>query len=489
MAREDSALFFHRVGDLLRRAPVTCALDTTILEAARRLTREGVGSVIVVDAEDAPRGIVTDRDLRGKVLAQGRDPAATRVHEVMSSPLVSISPSTFAFEALLEMTRREIHHLAVVEADRLVGVLSSHDVLRLHATHPVMLAREIGRAPSLGALAALGGRITDLARRLLAEGGRAHDIGQIISELNDRIVMRVLGLAAGALEEQGEDAPDVPYAWLSFGSEARREQVLRTDQDNGLVYGDPPAHLAERAAAYYTRLGQAVVQGLVEVGFPPCPGGIVASNPRWCQPLGVWMAHFRRLLDDPTVDQVLGACIHFDLRPLLGAPELGAALRELLAREAPSRRRMLALLARDVVERRVALTIFGGIRVRRSEPRRGAVDVKSAGTMQVAGAARLHALELGLAETNTVERFRAAGARGLYGDGDVREITDAYQLLLRIRLAHQLDQLANGRPPDNHVSPAGLTHADRVLFREALRSVQRLQSRLRERFATDFLGS
>jgi CBS domain-containing protein len=459
---------------------VTCRASASAVEVAHLLTREGVGSVVVVDDAGAPVGIVTDRDLRRTIVGEARDPA-TPAAAIMSAPLVITRPAAFAFEAMLEMTRRDIRHLVVVEEGRLAGVLSARDLLEEAMTHPVLLGRDIGRATSVEVLAALAERVTALARDLVDTGTSAYDLGQLVAELNDRLVVRVLALTAATLEEAGATSP-VPFCWLTFGSEARREQTLRTDQDNGLVYADPPPDLAPAAAEYFARFAQATIAGLVAVGFPRCPGDIMASNPRWCQPLAAWTRYFRQCLDEPVPERVLGAAIHFDVRPLAGALELGAGLVELVRREAPTHRLFLALLARDVVERRLPLTLLGRLAVARRGPHAGTVDVKTGGTMQLVGAGRVLALELGLGAHNTLDRLRAAAAHGLWSEAEAREIVDAGQVLLRLRLAHQLEQLAQGRPPDNRLVPARLARADALLFRDALRVVAAVQRTVRGRY-------
>jgi CBS domain-containing protein len=446
------SLFLTRVADLVTRPPVTCARSTSALEIARQLTREGVGSAVVVDEDGRAAGIVTDRDLRSKVVAQARDAATTSASAIMSAPVVTIPPAAFAFEALREMTRRDIHHLPVCEEGRVLGVLSSNDFVRLHTTHPVLLVREIAAAPSLEALAQLASRTTPLVRRLLDEGGSPYDIGQLVAEVNDRIVLRVLALTEAALDGR----PPVPYTWLVFGSEARREQTLRTDQDNGLVYADPPAGQAEAVGAYYARLASEVVRGLLVAGFPRCPGDIMASNPKWCQPLSAWSASFRRWMGRPLAEDV--------------------------RTEAPRSHVFLAHLARDVVAQRVPLTVFGNLATERAGSHRGGIDLKAAGSLQLVGAGRLAALERGVAETNTVDRLRAAG---VYTASETQEMTDAYQHLLRLRLARQLSCLEAGAPPDNYVDPAHLSHADALLLRDALKTVTRVQDALRARFLTD----
>ena len=486
--QDDVSLFLRRVSDLVRRTPVTCRADARASAIARLMSAEGVGSIVVLDGAGAPAGIVTDRDLRRKVVAEARDADATEAGAIMSSPLITLGPDAFAFEAVLSMTRHRIRHVVLLDRGRLAGVVSSQDFFALQSTHPVTVARGLDRAPSLEALAALGARITALAGRLLAEGGSAYHIGRLVAELNDRVVLRVLALTTAALEAEGLPPPDVAYCWLAFGSEARREQTLRTDQDNGLVYADPPPELASAVAAYYARFAEAAVAGLIATGVPPCPGNAMASNPRWCQPLSVWAGYFRTWMDHPSGEELLAASIYFDLRSLGGDMQLGERLATLVRDEAPASRVLLGLLARDVVTRRPALTLFGNIAVRRAAGRRPTVDIKGGGVMQLTGAGRVAGLELGLEAVNTVDRFHAAAERGLYQPDEAREITDAYQHLMRLRLVHQLAQAARGETPDNLIEPGTLSHAERLLFRDALQTVQRVQEGLRQRFATDRLG-
>jgi CBS domain-containing protein len=478
------ALVVRHVRDLLGGPIATCTPATSVAEVAGVMHRDA--AVVVVDPAGAPLGIVTDADLRARVVAARRDPAATTAGDVMTSPVVAIGADAMVFEALLEMTRREIHHLVVLEDGRLAGLLTSDDVVGSREIHPVSLAREIARAGSREALVRLAGGVTGLVRRLIEDGARAGEVAHIVAELNDRIVGRILVQAEASLAGRGLGSPPVPYGWLVFGSEARREQTLRTDQDNGLVYADPAPEQVAPAARYFSALAEEVIGGLLAVGFPPCPGGAMASNARWCQPLAKWTGYFRDWLAQPTPEHVLAASMYFDLRLVSGAAELGDALTAVVRAEAPRQHRFLTAMAADVVERRVPLGAFGGLRVPRSGEQRGTLDLKGAGGLQLVGAGRVHALELGLRETGTAERFAAAGARGLYTPNEVTEILDAHDDLLRMRLVHQLACLSEGRPAHNRVNVRRLSHRDQLLLREALRTVGRVQGKLRERFATDY---
>jgi CBS domain-containing protein len=473
-------LLVLRVRDLARRPPATLGAEAPVRAAARLMAAENVGSVLVTDASGVAIGIVTDRDLRRRVLAESRDPD-TPLRLVMSSPLATIPPDALAFEALLEMTRRNVHHLAVVDGDRLLSVLSSGDFLPLQTTHPVALAREIESGASLADLRTLVPRITRLVAVLARAGTPPPDIGRVVAELNDRVVRRVLALVEARLEQAGQPPPAVPWAWLALGSEGRREQTLLTDQDNALVFADVEDPAARAAAGgYFQTLARETVGALVELGFPPCPGGWMASDPRWCQPLSGWLASFDRWIRAADVS-VLAASICFDLRVVVGDSTLAAALWAAILAPSAERRIFLRHLAKDVVRRPPALGFLGRFRANT----RGAVDLKQHGTFPVVGAARVLALEMGSDVTNTVERLRAVGLHGLLTPAIVAAVTEAYSFVLRLRLAHQLERIEAGHPADNQVDPRRLSHADRVGLRDALRAVEQIRAVIRDRYLTD----
>jgi CBS domain-containing protein len=310
-------------------------------------------------------------------------------------------------------------------------------------------------------------------------------VAAIVAELNDRLVGRVLALSEAAVAGRRGVGPPGPYAWLLFGSEGRREQTLRTDQDNGLVYVD---EIGAEGPAWFAELAREVIDGLVAIGFPLCPGGAMASNPKWCQPVTVWEGYFRDWIERPTPAHVLAASMYFDLRPLQDDYSLAGRLRGLIRQEAPRHPHFLSAMARDVVDRRLPLTFLGRIKTERRGPHRGRVDIKGAATLQLVAAARIHGLELGLEETSTVARFRGAAATEVYDAQAIDEIVEAFDHLLQLRLAAQLDQLAAGVAPDNWIDPTRLGSRDRLLLRAAFDAVTRVQATLRDRYCTDLFG-
>jgi CBS domain-containing protein len=485
--RGEMALFVRRVGDLVKGPPVGCGPEASVAEAARLMTGRGVGSVIVVARSGAPLGIVTDRDLRIKVVAQGLA-SGTPVSAIMSSPLLSVDPGRPAFDALLEMTRRGIHHIGVVSGGRLEGVVSSHDIIMLQGTHPVGLVRDIEGQGMLDGLVETAPRVQGVVKWLAEAGAGAFDIGRIVAELNDRLVGRALELVQAGLEAQGHGRAPLPFSWLVAGSEGRREQTLKTDQDNGLVYADPSPALREAAADYFARLAGAMGETLIRLGFPPCPGGFMASNPRWCQPDSAWRRYFTGWMETQEPEQVLHASLFFDLRPVAGDEVVGRALWEWVCEQAPSKRLFLGYMAKAALERHVPLGLFGGFVVERAGTHKDTLDLKARGVFPVTQAMRVCALSLGLRETNTVDRLLASGREGLFSPREADDLRDAHEVIARLRLTHQLARLDVGAPPDNFINPETLGKADRLLLKEAFKTIAWLQRWIEDRFQTDLIG-
>jgi CBS domain-containing protein len=480
----DVALLAGPVGDLVKQPPVTCAPDTSIGVAARRMAERGVGSIVVAGGDGRPLGIVTDRDLRNRVVAAERSPGDP-VSAVMSAPLVTIEAAAPGWEALLEMTRRHLHHLGVVDRGRLAGVVSATDIAQVQGGHPVTLAREIDTQASIEGLAAAAPRVHAVVRWLVGAGTAVAQIGRIVAELNDRLVRRAVALSEAGLRADGHGGAPVAYSWIAAGSEGRREQTLKTDQDNGLVFDDPPGDAAARAAAaWFARLAARAGDALERLGFPACPGGYMARNPRWCQPASAWRAQFEAWMDTPQPEAVLHASTFLDLRGVAGDAAPAAALRGWLTERTAGRVLFVRHLARDAVARRPPLGLFGGFVVERSGVHKDRLDLKARGIFPVTQAARVHALALGVPETGTLDRLAGASAHGVVTAAELGDLADAWEVLGRLRLRHQLACLAAGAEPDNHIDPALLGKADRLLLKEAFRTVEWLQSSIEERFQT-----
>jgi CBS domain-containing protein len=449
------------------------------------MTAQGATSIIAMGPEGRPEGIVTDRDLRERVLAAGRSPEEP-VASIMTAPLVSVSPEAFVFEALLEMTRHRIHHLLVVEGGRPLGVLSGDDLLRVEAAQPLERARAIEACPTLEALAGLVPDLTATTRQLFDEGLSGYELGRIIAELNDLVIQRVLGFVARDLGEAGLTAPRLDFCWLALGSEGRREQTLTTDQDNALVYDDPGPVLRRPAAEYFAAFAGSAIEGLVRLGYPRCPAGAMASNPEWCQPLAVWRDYIGAWARDTTAQNLMRASIHLDFRPVAGAGRLAAALREELRGQVQAWRSFPRYLGKIAVSHRPPIGLLRRFRVARQNGRRG-INLKLGGLLLLNNALRAYAIELGLDETNTIERLEGATQAGCFTTDEAEDVRQAYETIFHCRLRHQLARLAAGAPPDNVLDPYALARGDQQRLLDAFRAIRRLQGKVAIRYFTEGL--
>ena len=478
MGTAEQLLYSLAVGDVARHQAIVCSQLTTICEAAKAASTGKSGAVFVVDEEGRAVGAVTDRDFAKKVVAGGVgvDEPVTRI---MTAPVISVESSERLFQALLTMLGRNIHHILVTEEGRPKTVLTSHDLMLLQGKSPLSLARHIEQQQTVEDLAAAQKRIGDLLPLLMREGARGSHITRVVAELNDRVMAKILELA----EEKFGPSP-VPYCWVVLGSEGRREQTFKTDQDNALVYADPADEERTKASEYFEKLSVFAQEALERCGYPACTGGWMASNPRWRMPLSAWQAMFREWIGEAAYHSVEDALILLDMRPVSGDFSLYERLAADVTEQLKSASFFKSILACISVGRKPPLGFFRSFVLDRSGEHKEELDIKSTGTGPIVEAARLFAVDAGISHTNTVDRL-AALRTAEYMDAKVlEEVQEAFEFLMLLRLENQLQQAREGRPLNNYVSPRKLTNLQKGLLREAFQTVARLQSVIDERFRT-----
>jgi CBS domain-containing protein len=448
----------------------TAPLDATIREAAETMTRRRIGSLVLLGPDGAPAGIVTDRDIRDKVVALGRD-SADPAAAVMSSPVITADARDYAFEALLVMLRHDVHHLPVTDGGALRGIITNHDLMVLQGTSPLSVVQEVEHQRDAAGLAQSARRVAQVVGLLVKEGARASHVARVVTEISDRVVRRALDIAG---REAGP--PPCAWAWLALGSEGRGEQVFRTDQDNALVLedlADPQA--AETAGAWAARLAGRAVEILVACGYPRCADGLMASNPRWRQPLSAWQRDFADFVRAPDAPGGLGRMIFLDFRVVAGDTLLGERLRDHLVARVAERPGFLLHLAGQVAANRPPLGFFGALVVEKSGEHKDQLNLKERGIVPLVDLVRFFALEKGVRETGTVERIEALRA----GHPLVREYADellqAFEFLLLLRIHSQFRRSAAGEEPGSFIDPAQLTPLERRTAKDAFQVISRVQ--------------
>ena len=448
---------------LLHGPPVRIGPGATVGEAARLMSDREVGSVLV---DSDPPGIVTDRDLRRRVLARGRGPE-TPVREVLSSPLRTVPAGTPLYEAWRVLLDAGVHHLPVTRGSEVVGVLSAGAVLRSTRAGPVAVMKRVEQLPGREALAGYGAWVTEMVSALHAGGLEPTVIGQFVARLNDTLLARILRWAEADLGR-----PPCPYAWLVFGSEGRMEQLLLTDQDNALAWADD----TPEAAAYFESLAGRVVADLQAAGFPACPGGYMST--RWRGPLAQWEERFRGWLATPSPQALLEAAIFFDFRRGHGALSVGTL--EAITARAREARAFLPAMAKSALTFRVPSGLV--LRLRGEASR---VDLKLSAISCIVFLARVYGLEVGARSSNTIDRLRAAARAGLIEDDTCETLAEAYRFLLRLRVREQLRTIARGQPPTHLVSLRDLSSLERSRLRDVFRAIEAWQERATYHYRTN----
>ncbi len=466
-----TGLMTVRVSDLLRRSLVYCTPDTSICDAAKIMTENRVSSLIVMKGEQLA-GMVTDRDLRSRCIAANlsrKEP----VHKIMTENVHTTEVDTLGFQTLIAMTRLNVHHLPVLDNDRVVGVVSTSDLVRFQSANAVYLVGDIYKAQDVDTLVQISTKVSELQVYLVTGGATADQVGQAVSAVTDAITVRLLALA-----EEQFGPPPVPYAWMAGGSQARREQSSHSDQDNALLIAD---HAKPEDDEYFAALAEFVNDGLNACGYVYCPGEVMARNPKWRQSLRIWRKYFTNWIERPEPMALMLASVFFDLRALHDPEGLFGELHEHVLEHSRSNRIFIAYMAANALKHRPPIGFFRNFVLVSGGDHAHTLDIKHRGTVPVVDLARVHALSAGIKEINTIERLEsAAQIQALSRDG-AANLMDALEFIGTLRMQHQARQLREGKKPDNYLPPDELSPLERGHLKDAFSLINTMQESLGQR--------
>jgi CBS domain-containing protein len=473
----DRLLFTTRVGDMAIKDVVFTPEDTTIRRAAAIMSESRISSLVIMDRNNLPSGILTDRDLREKVVAKGRD-VGEPVRNIMSTTLIRVDARDYCFEAVLKMIKYNIHHILVIQDGLLTGMITNHDMMVLQGTSPLSLTKDIESQQTIEGLVPVSKKINGIVGLLLKEGAKASNITKVITEINDRLVRKVIELA-----ERKFGPPPLAYCWLVFGSEGRKEQTFKTDQDNALIYDDPATE-AEAAAAkkYFSVFAGFVRDGLIQNGFPICPANYMASNPQWCQPLKVWKKYFSTWVSTPTADAVLNSVAFFDFRAMCGESLLADQLRDHLNVILRGQKVFLGHLANMAIKNTPPVGFFKSFVVEKGGAHKDELNLKIKGIAPLVDMARLFALEKGIRETSTLERIETLRSKHTIVEEYADDFAQAFEFIMLLRIHNQFAQISAGAAPDNFINPNRLSNLEKRSIKEAFQLITRTQDLIIERY-------
>ena len=463
------------IGDMISRKTITVPLSTSIRETAQLMSHMEISSILVCGNENLV-GIVTDRDLRRRVVATGLD-CNLPISDIMTPDPSTVDAQDYAFEAQLQMARRNIHHLPVMEDDRLVGMLTATDLTKHHATSAVYLVDDIYKKRNVEELQETSARVPQLLLSLASADASAESAGYMITAVTDAITSRLLQLA-----EKQLGPPPIPYTWLAAGSQARSEQTAKSDQDNCLLLDD--SYRPENHGEYFQALAKSVCDGLDACGYIYCPGEMMAQTDQWRQPLQTWKNYFNKWTDEPEPMALMLTSVFFDLRRVYGDINLFRELRQHVLNKTRGNRIFLAHMVGNALKHQPPLGFFRNFVLIRGGEHDHTFDLKHTGIIPIVDLARIYALAAGGEPANTQERLAMVAVGGEVTRESARDLSDALEFISFLRIQHQARQIRNGEKPDNYMSPDALSQFERNHLKDAFSVVRTMQTVLSQRYTT-----
>lgn len=459
--------------------PVHCPPGTTIREAARRMSDQQVGSMLICSTDLHPVGIFTDKDLRHRV-ATGLLSIDAPVESIMNAPVITSAPDITMMEAMILMLRHRIHHLCITRSGApdspALGILSEHDLLVAQANHPAVLIRDFQRADHADVLADLRNQADLLARQYLEREVSVVYIARILTEINDALIREAIRIAMKELEWTSP----VPFAWMGLGSEGRGEQLLRSDQDNAIIFAHPPEGSdLEDLRASFLSLANRVNDIMHQCGFAYCPAEIMARNPQWCLSGKEWAALFHTWMRTPGEKEVMHANIFFDFRNIYGDRALTDQLSQVIAEELADNKIFLALMAKDAVRNPPPLSFFRNFIVEKDGEHRDQFDIKLRAMMPLIDAARTLTLYHRQFDVkHTLDRYARLAELEPQNAPLYQEAAEAFETLMRFRAENGLAHQDSGR----YLQLDNLGKLDRLQLRNSFQPIREIQQILEVRF-------
>ncbi|MBF0620363.1 MAG: cyclic nucleotide-binding/CBS domain-containing protein [Magnetococcales bacterium] len=461
------------LGEIISRKPVCLSTGASIQSAAKLMTDEEVSSLLLVEDKDLV-GIITDRDLRRRVLAKGLDPSQP-VSRVMSEAPKKISAHRSSFDAMLTMAENNTHHLPVHQDGQIVGVVTPYSLLQNQCTSVVFMVSKINLQQTIEGLQDVCTQIPQLLVNLSDSGTTAQSIGHALTVVTDTISRRLLRFA-----ERAFGPAPVPFAWAAAGSQARNEQTVQSDQDHCLLIDD--SYIPAQHGAYFEKLSHYVSDGLNICGFVYCPGNAMATNSQWRQPIRVWRRMFRRWIQEPTPKAVMLCSIFFDLKFIGGDESLFWYFRDCVLDNAGKNRIFLAHLAANASRNQPPVGFFRNFTLIRGGEHDDTVNLKKNGVIPIVDLARVYSLEKGIKDVNTRKRLEKCRDSGLLSGRGATDLIDAMAFIELTRIRHQAKRLRSGQSPNNYLPPEELTPFERDHLKDAFLIVRTMQSAMEQKY-------
>ena len=447
--------------------------ETEIIEAVERMTAEHKNNFIVVDNAGYAEGIVTDQDLRQRVLAGGNS-IHSKVREIMSSPVVTAPVNIMFFEAFRLMRDHSIRQLLITDESGIpVGLLTEKTLIEVQSTNTAAFSEELLKADTVDEMRDCYRRLVFSVRTLVQSGAKASYIVNLVSKTSEIITEKLI---KSSFKKFGP--PPCDFAFIVMGSEGRGEQTLFTDQDNGIIFSENNPERIEKYREYFLRLGKQVSDSLNYIGYSYCKGGVMASNRKWVKTGNEWRNQIHNWFAGEDPDRLLDLNILFDFKCVYGSYELAAGMRQSIWNAVESYPGFLRELAAAVSVFKPGLTVFGRIQTKYTDADDEVFDIKKAlGPLIIY--ARTMALRERIEFTSTTARLRELKERGILNDKQCRNFENAFDFLTQLRFRDQVQTIEDGESMDNLIYIEDLSEVEIISLRRIFKQISSAQNNLR----------
>lgn len=464
-AKISNSLMDVTIDSIYHGPAATIEQDTSIGDTAIRMTQLNYSSLLVVNQGELV-GIVTDKDIRERCVAQGV--AVTQsVGSIATVDIVSIESDKNAFDALIMMNNMRVHHLPVMHNSVLVGMVTATDLMNKEGQNAVHLTASIQKAGSVTQLVEISQLIPKLQQRMAKMGTTGDHVGKHVTAITNGITARLIELA----QQQFGSAP-MKFAWVVAGSQARHEQFCHTDQDNGMILQAEPNAEQDQ---WFKNLAKFVCDGLAQCGYVYCPGDIMATNDQWRVSVEKWHQYFHRWVSNPSPQALLNSSVFFDLSFVYGDVGLLQQVRSKFLAKTTANSLLQSHLSRNALTLRPPLGFFRDFVLVAKGEHKNTLDLKHSGVAPIVELARIYALSLGIDAVNTLERLRKSAGSSLLSKASARSLIDAFEFFGSLRLQHQARQINRGQGVDNYLPPQEISKLEREHLKDAFKVIKTLQ--------------
>jgi CBS domain-containing protein len=475
-------MYSRRIDSIEYRAVVSAHHQTPIFKAAQLMATQKTSCLFILDDAQKIIGYVTDITLRDKVVAQQHNPAEA-VKTVMAAPIISINANAFVYEALLLMFQTKIRYILIEKDGQHMGFISRNKLLSEQAQSPLVFIQSVKLAVSTEELKRKWQGVPQFVTQLLGRGVNAEIVNQIITTVADTIAQKVI---ENVIAEVGE--PPAKFVFMVLGSEGRKEQTFKTDQDNAIIYEDKANEHREEVRAYFLDMATRVSADLNHIGFVYCTGDFMAQNPKWTHSLSHWKSNYEYWMDESIPETVINFSTFFDCRTIYGDNTIMDELHEFLDEKLQHPlEKLFHYMAQNALQYEPPLTFFNNIRTFKKGTRE-VFDIKRA-MSPIVDLVRVYALKNRIFEVNTGERMKALRAKSIFSETEYHELSQSYYFLMNLRLKKQTEQIMQDHSaPDNYIDIDQLSKLEQVTLKEIFKIIANFQSKIKVSFTVSLMN-